>query len=269
MTWTQVEVESWRHIVELFGQFDFGRPSEAPRLYRGQSASIWGLEDTLSRLLSLDAPPEHALEIERMAFEKFFAQAHFFLDPSTLPKRCSLLAWWAIMQHFGCPTRLLDWTASPYVATYFAVAEGEDSEGAVWSFDPVAVSDASKSPAYVKARSIIEKSENTRSIFWEAEPFDSVIPFSLRKHHVRIATQQGGFTVCGKAPRDHGRLIVQSLLESAKGYCTKLVIRSDLKHDFLRNLMRMNITANSLFPGLDGLGRSIAQLIKLEIRHLG
>jgi hypothetical protein len=267
MNWPEIQIESWSHFVELMSQFDFGRPSETPRLYRGQSNSKWGLEDSLSRLLSLDVPFEEAVEIEKMAFDRFFAQAHFFLDPSTLPKRCSILAWWGIMQHFGCPTRLLDWTASPYVAAYFAVAEREEDEGVVWSFDPAAVMDASSSAAYDKARSVIRTSEDTRPIFWGSQPIDSVLPFSLTKHHVRVSTQQGGFTVCGRPPRDHGRLVVQALGESAKGYCTKLLIRPNQKLAFLRNLMRMNITANSLFPGLDGLGRSIGQMIKLEVSY--
>ena len=40
------------------------------------------------------------------------------------------------MQHFSCPTRLLDWTRSPWVALYFAVNHHFDKDGAVWSFLP-------------------------------------------------------------------------------------------------------------------------------------
>ena len=43
----------------------------------------------------------------------------------------------------------------------------------------------------------------------------------------------------------------------------KLIVPKDLKREFLRKLRRMNITAHALFPGLDGLGRSVGELIQL------
>ena len=113
MAWHPIEINNWSHLVSLYSQMDYGRPSETPYLFRGQSDEGWHLEDTLSRILTPSADSEKAQRIERAAFDKFFTQAHFFLAPSNLAKRGSLLSWWAVMQHYGCPTRLLDWTSSP------------------------------------------------------------------------------------------------------------------------------------------------------------
>ena len=113
MEWIKFDAGEWKSLVQKFWAFDLGRPSETPFLYRGQSNADWQLVDSLSRDLGPGTSLEDALEIEQIAYRRFFAQAHLYLDPSTLPEEKSALGWWALMQHFGCPTRLLDWTASP------------------------------------------------------------------------------------------------------------------------------------------------------------
>jgi hypothetical protein len=40
-----------------------------------------------------------------------------------------------IQQHYRMPTRLLDWTANPLAALYFAVSQNEDDDGEVFFMD--------------------------------------------------------------------------------------------------------------------------------------
>jgi hypothetical protein len=216
--------------------------------------------------LGNETPEEQALEMEAVALNKFRSQAHMYLDPSSLPEEKALLSWWALMQHFGCPTRLLDWTASPFVATYFAVVDNLDCPGAVWAFDPGLLVDRTADPEVRKARDFIGANKQVADFLWDESSPRFVHPFSLKRQHVRMSAQQGCFTVCSKVLENHGDII-------SNGYradddtlaCVKFTIDSSLKMDFLRTLARMNITANSLFPGLEGLGRSVKELITLEV----
>jgi hypothetical protein len=71
--------------------------------------------------------------------------------------------------------------------------------------------------------------------------------------------QQGKFTMSFSPCRDHN-----SIIEQLGGtFVKKIVIASESKREFLLRLRDINITAASLFPGVDGLGRSIEELISL------
>jgi hypothetical protein len=63
---------------------------------------------------------------------RFRQDAHRGLAPFVVPSNDYVLNWWPLMRHYGAPTRLLDWSLSPYVALYFAVEEPWDEDGALW-----------------------------------------------------------------------------------------------------------------------------------------
>lgn len=56
---------------------------------------------------------------EYLLTREFRLRAHHYL--TDLPDDADYLEWWSLMRHYGAPTRLLDWTYSIYVATYFAL----------------------------------------------------------------------------------------------------------------------------------------------------
>ena len=69
--------------------------------------------------------------------------------------------------------------------------------------------------------------------------------------------------MCGNVLSSHGEILRDAIPEeSEKELFRKFVIPSPRKNDFLKKLRNMNITANSLFPGIDGLGRSVGELIQ-------
>ena len=67
----------------------------------------------------------------------FKRKAHQFLAQPPDPD--DDFQWLALMQHHGAPTRLLDFTWSPYVAAFFAL-ERATSDAAVWALNPANIS---------------------------------------------------------------------------------------------------------------------------------
>ena len=98
--------------------------------FRGQASADWPLESSLTRYLKTFArdPKWPAREIKVL---RTFQRKVHLLIPKT-PDAAETLEWLALMQHHGGPTRLLDFTWSPYVAAFFAL-ERATSDAAIWA----------------------------------------------------------------------------------------------------------------------------------------
>src|ERR1700722_19231261 len=105
--------------------------------FRGQTSAAWRLEPSIERLEKAYSRGfrYNAEEYVREAFKR---RAHHYLRH--FPRDAEELEWMALMRHHGAPTRLLDWTRSPYVAAFFAVAEArDDASSAIWAVDAGAI----------------------------------------------------------------------------------------------------------------------------------
>lgn len=109
-------------------------------IWRGQRSFSWHLETRLGRDFA-DLPPvsdDPAVSYDYVGLENrvigfFKERARRSLRPP--PDDLDLLSWLAVMQHYGAPTRLLDWTTSPFVALWFAYASTEDEPAALWGLN--------------------------------------------------------------------------------------------------------------------------------------
>jgi hypothetical protein len=206
---------------------------------------------------------EAAIRIEKQALKKFQEHAQLLLQHDYIPDRKDLPHWWALMQHHHAPTRLLDWTRSPYVALYFAVIENPSADGAIWMVDSGVLGDKVAVEAELPER--VEKREFEAFFQKDTSP-EVLFPLDVYRQSQRMIVQQGMFTVCRAILGKPDEIIERTLADNRDAYSV-LVIKHEQKLDFLRRLATMNITASSLFPGIDGLGRSIGEFIKVDASY--
>lgn len=163
------------------------------------------------------------------------------------------------------PTRLLDWTSSIFVAAYFAVVESFEKDGAIWLAHLGVLSQKMNEKYSKSTMPAWDKEIREKFLSPEAKPM--LIFFTRSSRSKRMVAQQGIFSISHNVLASHGE-ILDSVLEhnGEKELYRKLVIPASLKYEFLKRLKAMNVSANSLFPGLDGLGKSIREIVHLATK---
>jgi FRG domain len=171
--------------------------------------------------------------------------------------------WLALGQHHGLPTRLLDWTYSPYVALHFATARATafDRDGAVWMVDYVRAHEL----APRKLREQLEREAanvfTTEMIAAVASDFgelDELAEFVVfvepPSFDERIVNQYALFSLASQPD-----VSLDGWLAAHPELTRKLVIPAELKWEVRDKLDQANVTERVLFPGLDGLSRWLAR----------
>ena len=267
----RVEVEKvndWQHFVGIVHKFDMGPPHEPIFLFRGQAREDWTLVPSLVRMARLKSLlPAHVTVLEDIILQEFKKQAHLHLPPGTIPGKDDLFSWWNLMQHHHAPTRLLDWTYSPFVALYFACEQRLEEDGAVWMVASKHVSEKMTSafPDCAGAATRVRQSQ-----YYQSLTGPEFVEFLERNvQTAQMAAQQTMHSVSTSPLADHEQLILKVLSEetSRKAF-RRLIIPARKKIEFLRSLRFMNVTSRALFPGVHGLGRSVAELALLSCNHL-
>lgn len=111
--------QSWEQFKATFGQLLFpGKPFTRGRyLFRGHSEPHWKLETTFDRMFSKQSKSAR-LKIAAALLEQFKRNLEGEEIPAEARRSDSSML--SLGQHYGLPTRLLDWTESPYIAAFFA-----------------------------------------------------------------------------------------------------------------------------------------------------
>ena len=165
-----------------------------------------------------------------------------------------------VLQHYGVPTRLLDWSQYPYVALFFATFVNENVDGELWGFNyNKYVNQGSKqweritdipigSPIEVRYNVAFSKEEPKQDFF--------MCIFDYLYHH-RINAQKGLFSLTACFGKDHARSIAE-LFDNDKNFYHRYIIKSDLKSELVSLLEeKYGISMGSLFPDTAGAAEAV------------
>jgi len=248
---SDVRVSSWAELQdELFaGSWQERLARHRPTFaYRGRPDADEKLRTSLARL----GGEAHELEAHILrAFRKYAAVG-------AVP-RDTTWNWLALGQHHGLPTRLLDWTFSPYIALHFLTSslEQTDRDGAVWCVDHTRAHQ--ELPDELSAVLTREGAD-----VFTTEMLDEVAP------NVADLEGHGDFVLFFEPPSFDDRIVNQYALFSLPARAgtsfeawvaahpelvRRIVVPAELKWEIRDKLDLANVTERVLFPGLDGLSR--------------
>jgi hypothetical protein len=291
------EVESWADLVKAMSTL--GQPGW---IYRGLPSykydSISKLERTLhARKAALNE--SQLCDEENRAIGFFKRRARQVLR-STPPDQ-DILGWLSLMQHYGAPTRLTDWSASPFVACYFAYERPLGSEdAALWMLNAEACRRQYGSPALSLLCGPVDHVGATPTVHYnsagiaskvyegrlltleylaevEANHFRHAIenectlplPLPVLSPDNRMLAQQACFVCIGKLGCDPP--VLSALLKPEASIDSRLIplvkkirLRKEWRDEALATLDLFNVSADTLFPGLDGVGRATEVFVGRE-----
>jgi len=213
--------------------------------WRGHSDATWQLVPSVLRDPSVG--PLYEKNITMLFQQRARTRHHGCPDDEDWP------AWLFLMQHYRLPTRLLDWTESALVATYFAVNEKRDKDATLWALDPHALNeDQTGSRGLIRAVHDLVL-PHLKGAFTNVQPPASAPTLALIADEVdqRMMMQLSAFTI-------HGSPQPLEAFAGRSKFVTSFTIPHGAKQRLFEQLFRLGIRGFNLFPDLEHLASDIA-----------
>ena len=235
-------------IDELLSFVTELKEKHGPRLwYRGEEDASLSLIPSIQRT-------DKRIKVERFITNDFYTRAKQIMENP--PEKHNYAGWVAIMQHYGLPTRMLDWSQSPLIASFFACEtykQKGDLDAGVWVLIPDAFNDFQ---GFGKCIYPID-ADTTQEMLLPAfkhnhhnhELDDRILACSSTENNMRMYAQQANFTV-------------HNSLKHLEDICNedmlyKIIIPSERKKYFIDSLRVFGITESAIYPDLDHLSKDL------------
>lgn len=272
-------VEDYIHYVSLYKGMTFhSRTMNYKPIYRGQSNWAWPIEPSVYRQHRFAKERNYIRELERL-------QPKDFNSLSRIEKLIK-------MQHYGLPTRLIDFTYNSLVALYFSCCSNFEKNGVVYEIhafplynqDFVWISIISKylfdfSLLPFDCLSMIEELKQeptaypTRGVesFYTDKEIERILTMPLglypRFTNDRIRNQDGVFVIAGMNIKEKTK---DGIIFEKQSYANigqlwpksrTILIPSLAKQSILKDLEKLGIHKRKLFPELEMQANYVTEYI--------
>ena len=279
MPFHQETIKTWKGLLDYWKE----HLAAEEWLFRGTSCSEWKLKTSLERTCQThyEQPLSSAAYIEYIIYREFRRRYHNYRvgipDPDGIE-------WLSLMQHYGAPTRLLDFTYSFFIAAYFAVEKPSEKSRphAIWAIRNKWVAREGLELLKRSGKDVryLENEQNERQ--WELQkPFfesllnlqgpeninppcvfqnpSCVFPVNAMRLNERSTIQQGVFLCPGNVtkPFEENLRRAERLDKKENLVKLKLEFSNQERLEALRRLHAMGINRTALFPGLEGFAQSL------------
>ncbi len=246
-----IKISSWNELQETLYHDSWSRSINRFRssyVYRGSEDASYDLSTSLNRL------GESHLEKHLLRNFRKYSQVQDMTNKS-------IWNWMALAQQHGLPTRLLDWTYSPYVALHFTVSDFTkfDKDAVIWAVNYVdsigylpdqlkTIIETEGSHAFTAE--MLDRAATTLDEFGRLKKNDYAVFFEPPSIDQRIVNQYALFSMLSNPDSQ-----MDQWVKTTNVRYFKIFIPAQLKWEIRDKLDQSNINERVLFPGLDGLAR--------------